>query len=115
IIYGMVELGEVTAAIAAAVFVVVSGFFASAAFAVAIVHVLPSHFSLLDLFLYGGISSKFNELYTFGVFSSAFKIARPMLLAGVCMVILLCFSLSRRPKNFRKWLRYVFISFYLIS
>ncbi|GJX95710.1 hypothetical protein Tco_0351508 [Tanacetum coccineum] len=82
IIYGMVELGEVTAAIAAAVFVVVSGFFASAAFAVAIVHVLPSHFSLLDLFLYGGISSKFNELYTFGVFSSAFKIARPMLLAG---------------------------------
>nr|GEU93749.1 probable inactive ATP-dependent zinc metalloprotease FTSHI 1, chloroplastic [Tanacetum cinerariifolium] len=35
----MVELGEVTAAIAATVFVVVSGFLASAAFAVAVVHV----------------------------------------------------------------------------
>ncbi|GKA64489.1 hypothetical protein Tco_0764196 [Tanacetum coccineum] len=111
IFYGMVELGEVTAAIAAAVFVVVSGFLASAAFAVAIVNVgtvyaiwpSPSHLSLLDLFIYGGIFSKFNELYTFGVFSSTFKIARPMLLVGVCMVILLCFSLSRRPKNFRNW------------
>nr|GEY77683.1 hypothetical protein [Tanacetum cinerariifolium] len=39
IFYEMVELGEVTAEIAAAVFVVVSGFLASATFAVAVVHV----------------------------------------------------------------------------
>ncbi|GJU85732.1 probable inactive ATP-dependent zinc metalloprotease FTSHI 1, chloroplastic [Tanacetum coccineum] len=124
----MVELGAVTAAIAAAA-VVVSGFLASAAFAVAsfvyvgtvyaiwpiaksfltvplevLVGVLEKMGDvILDMFIYGGISSKFNELYTFGVFSSAFKIARPMLLVGVCMVILLRFTLSRRPKNFRKW------------
>lgn len=127
----MVELGAVTAAIAAAA-VVVSGFLASAAFAVgsfvyvgtvyAIWPIAKSFLTvplevlvgvlermgdvILDMFIYGGISAKFNELYTFGVFSSAFKIARPMLLVGVCMVILLRFTLSRRPKNFRKWVRY---------
>ncbi|KAC9800209.1 hypothetical protein E3N88_45240 [Mikania micrantha] len=124
----MVELGAVTAAIAAAA-VVVGGFLASAAFAVTsfvyvgtvyaiwpiaksflivplevVVGVLERMGDvILDMFIYGGISSKFYELYTFGIFSSAFKIARPMLLVGVCMVILLRFTLSRRPKNFRKW------------
>ncbi|KAD5802747.1 hypothetical protein E3N88_14107 [Mikania micrantha] len=124
----MVELGAVTAAIAAAA-VVVGGFLASAAFAVtsfiyvgtvyAIWPIAKSFLTvplevvvgvlermgdvILDMFIYGGISSKFYELYTFGIFSSAFKIARPMLLVGVCMVILLRFTLSRRPKNFRKW------------
>nr|XP_043628490.1 probable inactive ATP-dependent zinc metalloprotease FTSHI 1, chloroplastic [Erigeron canadensis] len=124
----MVELGAVTAAIAAAA-VVVSGFLASAAFAAAsfvyagtvyaIWPIAKSLFTvplevlvgvlermgdvILDMFIYGGITSKFNEFYTFGIFSSATKIAGPMLLVGVCMVILLRFTLSRRPKNFRKW------------
>nr|GEZ16707.1 probable inactive ATP-dependent zinc metalloprotease FTSHI 1, chloroplastic [Tanacetum cinerariifolium] len=48
----MVELGEVTAAIVAAVFFVVSGFLASAAFAVAVVHVgtvRPKNFRKWDI------------------------------------------------------------------
>lgn len=124
----MVELGAVTAAIAAAA-VVVGGFLASAAFAVtSFVYVCTTYAiwpvakpfltvplevvggvlermgeAILDMFFYGGVSSKFKEMYTFGIFSSAFKIARPMLLVGVSMVILLRFTLSRRPKNFRKW------------
>ncbi|KAF5774722.1 putative peptidase M41, AAA+ ATPase domain, ATPase, AAA-type, core [Helianthus annuus] len=124
----MVELGAVTAAIAAAA-VVVGGFLASAAVAVtsfvyvgtvyAIWPIAKSFLTvpldvavnvlermgdvILDMFIYGGITSKFQEMYSFGIFSSAFKIARPMLLVGVCMVILLRFTLSRRPKNFRKW------------
>ncbi|XP_076951086.1 putative inactive ATP-dependent zinc metalloprotease FTSHI 1, chloroplastic [Bidens hawaiensis] len=124
----MVELGAVTAAIAAAA-VVVGGFLASAAFAVtSFVYVCTTYAIwpvakpfltvplevvggvlermgdvILDMFVYGGISTKFKEMYTFGIFSSAFKIARPMLLVGVSMVILLRFTLSRRPKNFRKW------------
>nr|GFA27191.1 ribonuclease H-like domain-containing protein [Tanacetum cinerariifolium] len=52
ICYGMVELGEVTAAIAAAFFVVVSGILASATFAVAVVHVetvRPKNFRKWDI------------------------------------------------------------------
>ncbi|XP_071730660.1 probable inactive ATP-dependent zinc metalloprotease FTSHI 1, chloroplastic isoform X2 [Rutidosis leptorrhynchoides] len=124
----MVELGAITAATAAAA-VVVGGFLASAAFAATsfvyvgttyVIWPIAKSFLtvplevlvgvlermgdvILDMFIYGGITSKFSELYSFGVFSSAFKIARPMLLVVVCMVILLRFTLSRRPKNFRKW------------
>ncbi|KAI7743238.1 hypothetical protein M8C21_024876, partial [Ambrosia artemisiifolia] len=124
----MVELGAVTAAIATAA-VVVGGFLASAAFAVTsfvyvatvyaiwpvakplltvplevVVGVLERMGDVIvDMFFYGGITTKFQELYTFGVFSSVFKIIRPMLLIGVSMVVLLRFTLSRRPKNFRKW------------
>lgn len=127
----LVELGSVTAAIAAAA-VVVGGFLASAAVAVtsfvyvgtvyAIWPIAKSFLTvplevavgvlermgdvILDMFIYGGITSKFNEMYSFGIFSSAFKIAGPMLLVGICMVILLRFTLSRRPKNFRKWVRH---------
>ncbi|KAL7597102.1 hypothetical protein Lser_V15G30269 [Lactuca serriola] len=124
----MVELGAATAAIAAAA-VVVGGFLASAVFAatgfvyVGTTYVIwPMAKSLLsvplevvvgvlermgdvilDMFFYGGISSKLNEMYRLGVFSSAFSIARPILLVGLLMVVLVRFTLSRRPKNFRKW------------
>lgn len=134
------ELGAVTAAIAAAA-VVVGGFLASAVLAATsfvyvgtvyaiwpiakpfitvpvevLVGVLEKMGDVIvDMFIYGGITAKLNELYTFGIFSSAFKIATPMLLVGVCMVILLRFTLSRRPKNFRKWVRIGCSSFGLIS
>lgn len=124
----MLELGAVTAAMAAAA-VIVGGFLASAAFAVTsfiyagTVYVIwPTAKSLLsvplevlvgvlervgdvilDFFIYGGISYKLNELYSYGFFSSIFKASRPILVIGLGMVILLRFTLSRKPKNFRKW------------
>ncbi|CAH1453563.1 unnamed protein product [Lactuca virosa] len=124
----MVELGAATAAIAAAA-VVVGGFLASAVFAATgFVYVGTTYViwpmaksllsvplevvvgvlermgdAILDMFFYGGISSKLNEMYRLGVFSSAFSIARPILLVGLLMVVLVRFTLSRRPKNFRKW------------
>ncbi|KAI3505303.1 hypothetical protein L1887_27362 [Cichorium endivia] len=124
----IVELGALTAAITAAT-VLAGSFFASAVLAVTsfvyagtryvIWPIAKSVFTvplevvagvferigdvILDMFFYGGISTKFNELYQLGIFSSAFKIARPILLVGLSMVILLRFTLSRRPKNFRKW------------
>ncbi|KAL4565415.1 hypothetical protein LXL04_029509 [Taraxacum kok-saghyz] len=124
----MVELGALTAAIGAAA-IVISGFLASAAIAAAsfvyvgttyVIWPMAKSFLsvplevlfgvlektgevLLDLFIYGGISSKLNEMWTLGVFSSAFNIAKPMVSVGLLMVVLLRFTLSRRPKNFRKW------------
>ncbi|KVH91846.1 AAA+ ATPase domain-containing protein [Cynara cardunculus var. scolymus] len=124
----MVELGAVTAAIAAAA-VIVGGFLASSAFAVTsfiyagtvyVIWPMTKSFLtvplqvlvgvlervgdvILDMIIYGGISSKLSELYSFGFFSSIFKASRPILVIGLGMVILLRFTLSRRPKNFRKW------------
>nr|GEZ55823.1 probable inactive ATP-dependent zinc metalloprotease FTSHI 1, chloroplastic [Tanacetum cinerariifolium] len=115
----MVELGEVTAAIAATVFVVVSGFLASSTFAVAVVHVgtvyaiwpITKPFLTIRLVPFMvGFPQSLMSCIRLGCFL-AFKIARPLLLIGVCMVILLCFSLSRRPKNFRKWVIWKGIEF----
>ncbi|XP_076904005.1 putative inactive ATP-dependent zinc metalloprotease FTSHI 1, chloroplastic [Bidens hawaiensis] len=111
----MVELGAVTAAIAAAD-VVVGGFLASAAFAVtSFVYVCTTYaiwpvakpFLTVPLEVVGGVLERMGDaildMFFYGGVSSKFKIARPMLLVGVSMVILLRFTLSRRPKNFRKW------------
>ncbi|KAI7994444.1 hypothetical protein LOK49_LG11G02837 [Camellia lanceoleosa] len=78
----MVELGMLTAVMAAAA-VVVGGLLASA----------------VD----GGIFSKLYEVYTFGGVSSSLEMLKPIMLVFLTMVLLVRFTLSRRPKNFRKW------------
>lgn len=124
----MVELGVLTAAMAAAA-VVVGGFLASAIFAAtsfvfaAAVYViwpiakpfLKLFFSLVfgvlerawdnlaDIFGDGGIFSKMYEVYTFGGVSASLEMLKPIMLVFLTMVLLVRFTLSRRPKNFRKW------------
>ncbi|KAK9094052.1 hypothetical protein Scep_025521 [Stephania cephalantha] len=124
----MVELGILTAVMAAAA-VIVGGFLASAVFAVtsflfvAAVYVLwpvakpilklvsGLVFGILeriwdnvvDLFSDGGIFSKLYEYYTFGGVSASLQMLKPIMLVFVTMVLLIRFTLSRRPKNFRKW------------
>lgn len=124
----MVELGMVTAIMAAAA-AIVGGFLASAVFAVTsfifvttVYVVWPiarpfvnifrglilgiieniSDYSV-DLFGEGGILSKFYEFYTFGGLSASLEMLKPITLVVLTMVLLIRFTLSRRPKNFRKW------------
>ncbi|XP_057520581.1 probable inactive ATP-dependent zinc metalloprotease FTSHI 1, chloroplastic [Amaranthus tricolor] len=120
----MVEFGMVTVAMAAAA-AVVGSFLASAVFAVTsfvfvatLYVVLPivKHclkmskgiiFSILegvsDIFSDGWIITKLKEIYTIGGVSASLALLRPMLLVLLTMVLLVRFTLSRRPKNFRKW------------
>uniref|UniRef100_A0A3Q7HUK3 AAA+ ATPase domain-containing protein n=1 Tax=Solanum lycopersicum TaxID=4081 RepID=A0A3Q7HUK3_SOLLC len=124
----MVELGMLTAAMTAAA-VIVGAFLASAVFAVTsfvfvvTVYVmwpvakpfLKLFFGLIfgilervwdkvgDAFTDGGIFSKLYELYTFGGVSASIEMLKPIMLVFVTMVLLVRFTLSRRPKNFRKW------------
>ncbi|CAI0441692.1 unnamed protein product [Linum tenue] len=124
----MVELGMVTAVIAAAA-AVVGGFLASAVFAVTsfvfvttvyvawpIVRPFLKLFigivfgicerlwdNFVDVFYDGGVFSKLYELYTFGGISASIQMLKPILLVVLTMVLLVRFTLSRRPKNFRKW------------
>ncbi|KAK4802344.1 hypothetical protein SAY86_000547 [Trapa natans] len=124
----MVELGMVTALMAAAA-VVVGGFLASAVFAMTsfifatTVYVawpiakpfLKLFFSIVfgileriwdnivDIFSDGGIFSKIYQFYTFGGVSASLEMLKPITLVVLTMVLLVRFTLSRRPKNFRKW------------
>ncbi|CAA7037394.1 unnamed protein product [Microthlaspi erraticum] len=124
----MVELGVVTAVIAAAA-AVVGGFLASAVFAVTsfayftTVYVVwpivkpflklfvgvflgaieKSWEYLVDVLADGGIFSRISDFYTFGGVSSSLEMLKPILLVVMTMVLLVRFTLSRRPKNFRKW------------
>ncbi|KFK28948.1 hypothetical protein AALP_AA7G069500 [Arabis alpina] len=124
----MVELGMVTAVIAAAA-VVVGGFLASAVFAVTsfvfvttVYVVWPIVKPFLKLFIGifvggfersweylvdflgdGGIFTRLSDFYTFGGLSSSVEMLKPILLVVMTMVLLVRFTLSRRPKNFRKW------------
>uniref|UniRef100_A0A2P2LEW1 AAA+ ATPase domain-containing protein n=1 Tax=Rhizophora mucronata TaxID=61149 RepID=A0A2P2LEW1_RHIMU len=124
----MVELGMLTAVMVAAA-VVVGGFLASAVFAVTsivfvtIVYVvwpiakpflklfLGIFLSILervwdnfvDIFTDGGVFSKLYEFYTFGGVSASIEMLKPITLVLSIMVLLVRFTLSRRPKNFRKW------------
>ncbi|CAO2819240.1 unnamed protein product [Amaranthus hypochondriacus] len=120
----MVEFGMVTVAMAAAA-AVVGSFLASAVFAVTsfvfaatVYVVLPIVkpclkmfkgiiFSILegvsDIFSDGWIITKLKEIYTIGGVSASLEILKPMLLVLLTMVLLVRFTLSRRPKNFRKW------------
>lgn len=124
----MVELGVVTATMAAAA-VVAGGFLASAVFAVTsfvfftVTYVVWPMFrpfvklfhglilgiservrdNVVHFFDDGEIFAKFYEVYTFGGISASLEILKPIVLVLVIMVLLLRFTLSRRPKNFRKW------------
>lgn len=128
----MVELGMVTALMAAAA-VLVGGFLASAVFAVTsfvfatisyVVWPIAKPFiqlffglifgileriwdNLVDFFSHGGIFSKVYEFYTFGGVSSSLEMLKPITLVLLTMVLLVRFTLSRRPKNFRKWVSFV--------
>lgn len=132
----MVELGVVTATMVAAA-VVVGGFLASAVFAVTsfvfltviyVVWPIIRPFLKLSLGLIfgifervwdnvvdfigdGGIFSKFYEVYTFGGVSASLEMLKPIMIVLLTMVLLVRFTLSRRPKNFRKWVCiFLFIS-----
>ncbi|KAF6170531.1 hypothetical protein GIB67_031939 [Kingdonia uniflora] len=59
--------------------------------------------NLVDIFSDGGVFSKLNELYTFGGVSASLEMAKPLILVFFTMVLLIRFTLSRRPKNFKKW------------
>lgn len=61
--------------------------------------------NMVDFFSDGGVFSKIYEFYTFGGVSASIQILAPVLLITVTMVLLVRFTLSRRPKNFRKWVR----------
>lgn len=124
----MVELGVVAAVMAAAA-VVVGGFLASAVFAVtSFIFVMTVYVAwpivkpffrlgsgiilgileriwdnIVDTFGAGGIFSKFYEYYTFGGVSASIEMLKPIMFVLVTMVVLIRFTLSRRPKNFRKW------------
>ncbi|KAG1346677.1 putative inactive ATP-dependent zinc metalloprotease FTSHI 1, chloroplastic [Cocos nucifera] len=124
----MVELGMITALIAVAG-AVITGFVASAVFVVTgflyaatfyVVWPLARPFLklalglvsniaeriweyIIDMFSEGGIFSKIYEFYTFGGISASLEMLKPIMLVLVTMVLLVRFTLSRRPKNFRKW------------
>lgn len=124
----MVELGMVTAVITAAA-VLVGGLLAAAVFAVTsfvfvttvyVVWPIVKPFvklflgiifgileriwdNLVDEFSDGGIFSKLYEFYTFGGVSASIEMLKPITVVLLTMVLLVRFTLSRRPKNFRKW------------
>ncbi|PKA45740.1 ATP-dependent zinc metalloprotease FtsH [Apostasia shenzhenica] len=124
----MIEFAMVTGFITAAA-AVITGFMASAAFAVtsflyaATVYLvwplarplLKLAFGIIsniaegiweyinDIFSDGGFFSKLYKFYTFGGVSASIEMLKPILMVFVVMVLLVRFTLSRRPKNFRKW------------
>ncbi|KAK1302473.1 ATP-dependent zinc metalloprotease FtsH [Acorus calamus] len=124
----MVELGMVTALIAAST-AVIGGLVASAAFAatsflytvtVYVVWPVSKPFVKIalgivyniaeriwdytgDIFGEGGLSTKFSEFYKYGGVSASLEMLKPIMLVLVIMVLLVRFTLSRRPKNFKKW------------
>ncbi|RAL50987.1 hypothetical protein DM860_005343 [Cuscuta australis] len=50
-----------------------------------------------------GVFAKLHQLYTFGGISASLRLLKPILFVFITMVLLVRFTLSRRPKNFRKW------------
>ncbi|KAL8154622.1 hypothetical protein AgCh_000106 [Apium graveolens] len=124
----VVELGMLTAIMAAAA-AVVGGFLASAVVAVTSFVFVTAVYVIWPLtkpflkFLYGlvsgmieivgekvgdllsdgGITSKLYEIYTFGNVFSTLRVLVPIVVVFLSMALLLRFTLSRRPKNFRKW------------
>lgn len=124
----VVELGMLTAIMAAAA-AVVGGFLASAILAVTsfvfvtavyVIWPITKPFLKLlyglvsglieivgekvgDLLSDGGITSKLYEIYAFGNVFSTLRVLVPIIVVFLSMALLLRFTLSRRPKNFRKW------------
>lgn len=58
---------------------------------------------LLDFFMDGGLLAKTYNFLTVGGLASTFDILKVTLPIVVGMVLLVRFTLSRKPKNFRKW------------
>ena len=124
----MVELGVATIMIAAAAFLI-GGFLASAVFSftgfvfftvVNVVWPIIRPFLKLslglifgicervwdnvgDFFEYGGGFSKLQEVFIYCGISDSLELIVPISTIVLIMVLLLRFTLSRRPKNFRKW------------
>ncbi|MED6132000.1 putative inactive ATP-dependent zinc metalloprotease FTSHI 1, chloroplastic, variant 2 [Stylosanthes scabra] len=124
----MVELAVVTFFVGLAA-VLVSGFLAAAVFAATVFVFLACFYvawpiaqpfvkiffgiafailekigdAIVDIFADGGIFSKFYEIYTFGGISASIDALKPIMIVVLTMVLLVRFTLSRRPKNFRKW------------
>ncbi|CAN1138743.1 Probable inactive ATP-dependent zinc metalloprotease FTSHI 1, chloroplastic [Linum perenne] len=124
----IVELGMLSAFIAAAA-AVVGGFLASAVFAatsfvfITTVHVVWPVVrpfvklflgivlgileglweNVVDVFFDGRISAKLYEIYKYGGLSASIQMLKPILVVVLTMVLLVRFTISRRPKNFRKW------------
>ncbi|KAE8672379.1 FtsH extracellular protease family isoform 2 [Hibiscus syriacus] len=124
----MVELGMATAGMATAA-VLVGGFLAASVFsATSVVFVTTVYVAwpiakpfvklflgiifgileriwdnLVDMFSDGGIFSKLYEFYTFGGVSASIEMLKPITIVLLTMVLLVRFTLSRRPKKFRKW------------
>lgn len=122
------ELAVVTAAVGGAA-LIVGGFLASAVFAVTSFVFVTSVYvvwpmvkpfinlilgavvaiseriwdKIVDIFSVGGIFAKLEEFYTFGVVSSTIEVLKPIMLVVLTMTLLVRFTISRRPKNFRKW------------
>lgn len=59
--------------------------------------------NISDFYSDGGFISKVYEFYTFGGVSASLEMMKPIMVVGLTMVLLIRFTLSRRPKNFRKW------------
>ncbi|TKY60737.1 ATP-dependent zinc metalloprotease FtsH [Spatholobus suberectus] len=59
--------------------------------------------NIVDFFSDGGIFSKISEIYTFGGLSASLEALKPIMIVVLTMALLIRFTLSRRPKNFRKW------------
>lgn len=59
--------------------------------------------NIVDFFMDGGLLSKVYELYTLGGLSSSFDVLKFVMPVVLGMVLLVRFTLSRKPKNFRKW------------
>ncbi|XP_061350930.1 probable inactive ATP-dependent zinc metalloprotease FTSHI 1, chloroplastic [Gastrolobium bilobum] len=59
--------------------------------------------NIVDFFSDGGIFSKLYEIYTFGGISASIEALKPIMIVLLTMVLLIRFTISRRPKNFRKW------------
>ncbi|CAH9089627.1 unnamed protein product [Cuscuta epithymum] len=123
----MLELGTLAAVMTSAA-LIAGGFLASAAFAVtslafvvAVYVVWPVakpfvkllsgiafdvaervYDKVYDAFAVG-VFAKLHQIYTFGGISSSIELLKPILFVFFTMVLLVRFTLSRRPKNFRKW------------
>ncbi|KAG9448252.1 hypothetical protein H6P81_014380 [Aristolochia fimbriata] len=124
----VVELAVMTAVITAAA-AVIGGFLAAAAFAVTtflfavatyVMWPLARPFlnffvgialgiaeriweNMADLFGDGGIIGRIQDFYVFGGVSASLEMLKPIGLVLLTMVLLIRYTLSRRPKNFRKW------------
>ncbi|CAN6470829.1 unnamed protein product [Victoria cruziana] len=124
----VVELACVTSLIVGAA-LVIGGFLASAAIAIASSLFFTSVFviwplarplfkfflsvvfsigervweNISDLFSDGGIFARLYDFYTFGGIASSIEMLKPIMFVVVTMALLVRFTLSRRPKNFRKW------------